>query len=1123
MPESSELQPDEVEGLGEAIESPEAIPFGELVGQQHSLPSQVPTVSPAALPFHELDPEAFERLVAEVVSRRDHRGVQFYGRRGQKQYGLDVVEHEPSGERSLYQVKRYQVLTPSDIEDAVTDYAVSPNSDAPRRFNPRRFVVVTSADFDADTANVDKLADLRKAYAGDLELEVWGAESLNRQLRDFPRVVYAVFGPAWAKAYCGYEPSPGSDPEPVSWGLVKDPVLVLKLQGTLEDAIAAEGAEPSVAASLYRTLADALAAGGFPGHGDHFRRQEARLAEAAGDMQRAFDVMWGLASQQVEADEEVRGDLLQELQRLAASRELDQAKATVLVELAEWAERGLQLPTVVEALTSIAAVADRDMNWLCCRALEAAVADGLFDFRPADFGVVVASDEGSLDRLLGLAAGCSGTPDRMLAARLQAAIADAALTATSSATDVEMVFGPLTQDATAGRYLEGGGLICARAARQFAKHGDPERSRTLFRQAIILQSEAGYFGDVRGSLRSLFILHGEVGEWPLGSQHKELIDALPNRRTALQGRSDPMFAALEAAQNQKLPDAKSDARRALRREVLSGHLGDEFIARVLLADVLCAAGYNDAALEQYVLAGDGKRASEIGARGGQFVDVRPSLTLGLRRSRSAGIRALRSQARLVPDDQVKPLIDILLEQAAGLWSVPYVNPHPEKDAVEAIAAFGVRIPDEAVDRILALSEPIRDKATRVDDAIVRLLLNTYHALPERRAQVGELVAALLKRSDVPHNLWGFVRNLEDTTVLRATVRALAEEGNGDALVTLAAWNDVTPSVQGAARSACASLLRLPSGGTSLSNTPQLTVELLAALLRVEDPQAFEPADFTPDKSWSPGGILMTVAVVVDGEHQTSTEPEHAKDHGPDAAAEFAAGDPQVLAREVAGKLALMMEDSTSYGPVRVRAGAALLELLPLLAAIDCEGLPGRFLSLAKDPQHSHLDDVDLAVDLLSRFQINLGAADLPHVALLCSAAALQSLGGFRELTDQDLALGREITSLSIGTLASGAQAHLAAMAIAAVASSSADLRETAVALLAHPDDRVRAIGVGVVQLDDTNQVVLSKDPSSQVRRALAGRGPELAPGTIETLASDPDLAVRRHLLAAVTANAPEDA
>ena len=172
----------------------------------------MPLQNPALLPLSDLDPEVLERLVAEIVSRQDNRGVQFYGRRGQKQYGLDVLEREKTGTRSLYQVKRYQQIDPTGIREAVEEYAGPARGagfdGSPRRFDPQRFVVVTSASLDADTANVDEVDRLQGVYDGDLEIEVWGAEALSRKLRDAPNLVYAVFGAAWAKAFCGFEPIP---------------------------------------------------------------------------------------------------------------------------------------------------------------------------------------------------------------------------------------------------------------------------------------------------------------------------------------------------------------------------------------------------------------------------------------------------------------------------------------------------------------------------------------------------------------------------------------------------------------------------------------------------------------------------------------------------------------------------------------------------------------------------------------------------------------------------------------------------------------------------------------------------------------------------------------------------
>lgn len=107
---------------------------------------------------------------------------------GQKQHGLDIVERDRTGSRSLHKVKRYEELTGREIRKAVEEYAGLPRSIGyegdRRKFDPRRFVLVTSAELDRDTGNVDTLVKLQDEYGGELEIEIWGAEALSRKLRD---------------------------------------------------------------------------------------------------------------------------------------------------------------------------------------------------------------------------------------------------------------------------------------------------------------------------------------------------------------------------------------------------------------------------------------------------------------------------------------------------------------------------------------------------------------------------------------------------------------------------------------------------------------------------------------------------------------------------------------------------------------------------------------------------------------------------------------------------------------------------------------------------------------------------------------------------------------------------
>jgi hypothetical protein len=91
----------------------------------------------------------------------------------------------------------------------------------------------------------------------------------------------------------------------------------------------------------------------------------------------------------------------------------------------------------------------------------------------------------------------------VIRARLACAVADASLAASSTPADTDTAFMPLMQAAGAGRYLNGGGLVFARAARAFAMHGATARAIDMWRQAIRLSGESRLYGDVAGCRRAL--------------------------------------------------------------------------------------------------------------------------------------------------------------------------------------------------------------------------------------------------------------------------------------------------------------------------------------------------------------------------------------------------------------------------------------------------------------------------------------------------------------------------------------------------------------------------------------------------------------------------------------------
>ena len=103
---------------------PAEVTYATVVQARQASRLPPPRAGASNLPLGDLDPEVLERLLAEMIRRRSNRGAHFYGRRGQAQYGLDVLERETEDARSVYQVRRYDVLTPAKIISAVTEYAI---------------------------------------------------------------------------------------------------------------------------------------------------------------------------------------------------------------------------------------------------------------------------------------------------------------------------------------------------------------------------------------------------------------------------------------------------------------------------------------------------------------------------------------------------------------------------------------------------------------------------------------------------------------------------------------------------------------------------------------------------------------------------------------------------------------------------------------------------------------------------------------------------------------------------------------------------------------------------------------------------------------------------------------
>lgn len=162
--------------------------------------------SPTLLNTEELRWEDFERLIVAIALAEGANDARLYGRRRQKQDGIDVVAWFPARTAyTAYQAKAVRRFTASGLQTIVDEYR------AGRRFpDTDRFVVAVASEV-RDTEVQRRLARLRKELEP-VELELWDRQRLSETLRRHPALIERFFGPATRALFVGAAEWAGSVP-----------------------------------------------------------------------------------------------------------------------------------------------------------------------------------------------------------------------------------------------------------------------------------------------------------------------------------------------------------------------------------------------------------------------------------------------------------------------------------------------------------------------------------------------------------------------------------------------------------------------------------------------------------------------------------------------------------------------------------------------------------------------------------------------------------------------------------------------------------------------------------------------------------------------------------------------
>jgi hypothetical protein len=652
-------------------------------------PLSPPLAAPAGLPFGELAPPVFERLVAEVAWLIDGlRWIRIYGRSGQDQGGLDLVGQRNDG-LAVYQVRRVQDLSAGALEKAVVDFAGPSRRSRPknehteRRFEASRFVLACGCNV-ADTALVDKLTELRKEYEGDLDIDLYDAEQLSRMLRDRGSVVAGVFGSAWREAFCG-DTEPGAATElPDAYALLNDPLAEAGLASLLQRAQDMHSEDPGAAAELYESLAVGLQRV-FPAHAAELRRQRRTLLEAAGQASEAFRVSAELMLSAYESGdfESAEDEALQRLSATTGGAASD--VAFVLRAITQWTVHGYDLEPIAGALERIHEAQHELFERLVLAVCEQIVADEHPDDTPSLLtGLITRAIETSRSSELRL--------------RLECGAADLKV---REGTDPVSSFRDLERRAGTGRIPESlAHLVYMRQGRAFAFSGDPQGASDSYRRAVIAASKIGKGGDVRHSLRAISWL-----AFNEGTDLKIAVSALKSARvvgadTTLIGPGpDRAVAAFEALVDGKLRQALKLTRKWIWRERIAGALSDEIIARQRYGQVLASAGEHAQAVAAFVLAGQQKAAVKSAEHLSQGFDVRPALQTSAGWSLDCAARVAAAYADLIPDEHTAEISTRLAEVVESFPAPDLMGSQPVMAALRAAGLLHDRLSSDAANRI----------------------------------------------------------------------------------------------------------------------------------------------------------------------------------------------------------------------------------------------------------------------------------------------------------------------------------------------------------------------------------------------------------------------------------------
>ncbi|MFB8023873.1 restriction endonuclease [Streptomyces rubiginosohelvolus] len=788
-----------------------------LSGPPPEVARALPTTAPLTLPTEYLSWESFEHLVAAVV--REVEGAfeaRIYGRRGQKQQGIDVVGFFDDEKARVYQAKDYKKYTAAYLEKAVKDFTTGS-----RPFESEHLIVMTTADV-SDTKIDDKLHDLRKANS-QLKIDLWGRQQLSDKLATHSRIVTRFFGPETARAFCRVLEQPSITAETAaiaSDAMVRGPVEHLGLQEDLEAARELRKEQPAQAAQDFQRLADALEAAGFVAHALQIRRAQAAALHEAQDTAAAVAVDLQVMAGELETGEP--GLALTVIRRLEATE----------------AEAPDPLVRAIEALGALASYEhDHDIS------LDevAHVVDALQEGDPSRASAFMmfaeyAVAEGRLDFITDRAeqfeaVAQTARPGSQEHARLRACLADAGVGELWE--DLQYTLRTTWPPKLAA-------LLLARHGRHLVQRQKAPAALSRYTDAIALATEEGAIDDVVNWLQTQDLIRIRFGLAQPSSINEGYRRILTLRAAGNGGSVLPTGVrirerALSRMQKGRLADAAQAVGAYRSRSTVTADWSGEQEAEHLLGLLHQKAEQPEQALLHHLAAGDvDELATTAKLLPETPLDFPPHQNLIDLANwyRVSAFRAAAATADLLPDDQARQWLD------AALAELDLNRPDLPRTASAVHAAFAAvaallsaSTPEQA-QRFLSHSGPLLDRKPgthrRTDREHMQALIVIAHTHPAlRETAIRSMCRALLCADHLAASILnrGVAALALCPDIVAEQCTPPAREGNTNAALALVLVETNIAEAATAARSQ----LPLPPPGSGSEEDPRKDLSTLALL------------------------------------------------------------------------------------------------------------------------------------------------------------------------------------------------------------------------------------------------------------------------------------------------------